>query len=387
MAFANPVVPALALALGALVALSRYEAGEGRAWLALAAVQGAAVPWFKVFLGAQLALALAVALGVAAWRGRRGSPDEPAPPVRARMIGAGVLLLVCGLSTLPLVLGSSGEQVEVVLAPLQLVRGSLENLRLDAGGPLRLALLSLPWLVVSLGLRVFGLPGALRALVRAAPSAATAAAVALSGWPLGLLYHAAARDVQGEELPSATIYFVEQSGVVLWAFAAVAVAGWVMRRRHPAFALALVALVALPSTVEFAVRKAAVGPAGIPPAFVNALEAVARDGSPGDLVLQRPVPRYPPLPVVLIGRRVLYERFTPYLTQFAPREELLRRHETLYRFFRTRDREEARALARDLGARYLVLYWRDRIRFDPEGLLVPLHEEEDARAYRLETAQ
>jgi hypothetical protein len=120
---------------------------------------------------------------------------------------------------------------------------------------------------------------------------------------------------------------------------------------------------------------------------VRALEAVARDGSPGDLVLQRPVPRYPPLPVVLIGRRVLYERFTPYLTQFAPREELLRRHETLYRFFRTRDGEEARALARSLGARYLMLYWRDRVRFDPEGFLVPLHEEKDARAYRLETAE
>jgi hypothetical protein len=248
-------------------------------------------------------------------------------------------------------------------------------------------LLSVPWLIVSLGLRVFGLPGAFRALVRSAPSAATAAAVALSGWPLGLLFHAAARDVKGQELPSATIYFVEQSGVVLWVFAATALAGWATRRRRPALALALAGLVALPSTVEFAVRKSRVGPAGIPPAFVRALEAVARDGSPGDLVLQRPVPRYPPLPVVLIGRRVLYERFTPYLTQFAPREELLRRHETLYHFFRTRDREEARALARGLGARYLVLYWKDRVRFDTEGLLVPLHEEEDARAYRVETAE
>jgi hypothetical protein len=389
MAFTNPVVPGLALALGALIALSRYEAGEGRGWLALAAVQVAAVPWFKVFLGAQLVLALAVALVVAAWRSRRRPSDEPASKARSRLVGTGVLLLLCGLSTLPLVLGSSGEHVEVTLAPLQLVRESLENLRLDAGGPLRLILLSVPWLVVSLGLRVFGLPGAFRALVRAAPSAATAAGLALSGWPLGLLFHAAARDVEGRELPSATIYFVEQSGVVLWVFAAMAIAGWATRRRHHHFALALAlaGVVALPSTVEFAVRKARMGPAGIPPAFVRALDSVARDGSRGDLVLQRPVPRYPPLPVVLIGRRVLYERFTPYLTQFAPREELLRRHEILFRFFRTRDREEARALARGLGARYLILYWKDRVRFDTEGLLMPLHEEEDARAYRLETAE
>lgn len=276
--------------------------------------------------------------------------------------------------------------MEVALAPLRMVRESLDDLGLDGGGPVRLALLCLPWLVVSFGLRAFGVPQAVRALGSGAPSTAAAAGLALSGWPLGLVFHAAARDIQGEELHSATIYFVEQSGVLLWTFTVVAVAGWAAQRRRPALALALAGLVALPSTFEFAVRKARVGPAPIPAAFVRALEAVARDGSPGDVVLQRPVPRYPPLPAVLVGRRVVYERFTAYLTQFAPEQELRRRHETLYRFFRTRDRAEAQALARRFGARYLLLYWKDRVRFDTEGLLVPLHEEEDARAYRLVTS-
>jgi len=390
LAFANPVVPALALALGALIALSRYEGGEGSGWLGLALVQGAAVPWFKVFLGAQLGLGLAIALVATAWRvSRSGLPRagvDSAPVLRRWLSGAGLLLLVCGVSALPLVFGSSGEQVEVVLAPLRMVRESLDDLGLAGGGPVRLALLSVPWLAVSLGLRSVGLPGVWRALRGGAPSTAAAAGVALSGWPLGLAFHAAARDIDGQELHSATIYFVEQSGVLLWVFAVMAIAGWAARLRRPALALGLAALVALPSTLEFTVRKSRVGPAPIPPAFMRALAAVARDGHPGDLVLQRPVPRYPPLPVVLIGRRVLYERFTPYLTQFAPSQELRQRHEKLYRFFRTRDRAEARSLARRLGGRYLILYWKDRVRFDTDGILVPLHEEQDARAYRVVTS-
>jgi hypothetical protein len=90
--------------------------------------------------------------------------------------------------------------------------------------------------------------------------------------------------------------------------------------------------------------------------------------------------------VVLEGRRVVYERFTPYLTQFAPRAELQRRHEALFRFFRTTDADEAAALARELGGRYLCLYASDRVRFDTTRLLVPLHEEEGARAYRIDPA-
>ncbi len=73
LAFTNPVVPALALALGCLIALARYESGEGRPWLAFALIQAAAVPWFKVFLGAQLALSLALAALLTAWSRRRGA--------------------------------------------------------------------------------------------------------------------------------------------------------------------------------------------------------------------------------------------------------------------------------------------------------------------------
>ncbi len=271
----------------------------------------------------------------------------------------------------------------MVLAPLRMVRESLDDVGLDVAGAGGLLLATVPWLAIALGLRSFGLPSAWRSLSRGS-AASAAAALALTGWPLGLLFHVAARDVEGRDLPSATIYFVEQSGAVLWVFAAMALAAWAERRRRPALAIAVAGLLSLPSTLEFAVRKAGVGPDPVASAVVRALDAVARDGQPGDVVLQRPVARYPPLPAVLVGRRVVYERFTPYLTQFAPREELRRRHEALYRFFQTTDRAEALAIIGELGARYVCLYGPDRVRFEARGLLVPLYEDPAARAYRIE---
>jgi hypothetical protein len=117
--------------------------------------------------------------------------------------------------------------------------------------------------------------------------------------------------------------------------------------------------------------------------MVRAARALERVSRPGDVVLQRPGARYPPAPVVLSGRRVPYERFTPYLTQFASRQDLEARHEVVFRFFRTTSREEAMAIARSLGASFVALYGRDRVRFDTTGLLEPIHEEEEARVYRI----
>jgi hypothetical protein len=113
------------------------------------------------------------------------------------------------------------------------------------------------------------------------------------------------------------------------------------------------------------------------------MDALRDASQPGDVVMQRPGGRYPPPPVVLLGRRVPYERFTPYLTQFATRDALEERHKEVFQFFRTTDPEEAMTIARRLGARFLCLYGSERVRFPTEGLLVPVHEETDARLYRL----
>jgi hypothetical protein len=176
LAYANPIVPALGLALGALVSLSRVEAGAPRGHLALAALQAAAVPFFKVFLGAHLLLGLGVA-----WLAARHAPR------RALFLAA----VPCALATVALALGQGGETVRVVLAPLDLARVTRETLGLTPLSGLRLLGWSAAWLALSLGLRLVGLPAALCAL-RGPAAASALAAMALAGWPLGLLFRVSA---------------------------------------------------------------------------------------------------------------------------------------------------------------------------------------------------
>jgi hypothetical protein len=171
---------------------------------------------------------------------------------------------------------------------------------------------------------------------------------------------------------------------MLWVFTALALsarAGGRIAGRAVVVALAVV--LALPASIQFAWKKARLPYDPVPAPMVRAMDALAEASEPGDVVLQRPGARYPPLPVVLIGRRVPYERFTPWLTQFAPRETLERRHEMVFRFFRTTDRAEALAIARALDARFVALYGADRLRFDATGALEPISEDGSVRILRI----
>ena len=367
LALANPVVPALALALGALVALSRASGGEGRGWWALAAGLAVAVPFFKVFLGAHLVLGLLVAL--------------------ARVRARGALAVVTALAaaaTLALATGQGGQTVAVTVAPLDLVAITRESLGLPPLEGVRLAAWSVLWLAASLGLRLAGIAEAVRALRRSGVIAPALAAMALAAWPLGLLLRVAAPEMlEGQKVVNDAAYLVEQGGPLLWIFAAAAIARWMERAGTPRWAVLAAALLSLPSTVQFVVKKTSIPPDPLPAAMVRAMRALESASRPGEIVLQRPGARFPPAPVILIGRRVPYERFTPWLTQFAPAAALEARHEIVYRFFRTTDPREAMAIARTLGARYVALYGNDRLRFDPAGHLSPIHEEDGARVYRI----
>jgi hypothetical protein len=366
---ANPVVPALALALGALIALSRHQAGEGRGWLALAVVQALAVPFFKVFLGAHLLLGLGAA-AVLHRRHRLG-------PLLATA-------LACGLGTAALVLGQGAQTVAVAFAPLDLVRVTRETLELaPLPGP-SLFVFSLFWVACSLGLRLLGLPAALRALRSDHAPAVALAAMALAAWPLGLLFRVSAPEVlEGQRVVNDAAYLIEQGGPLLWIFTSLTLVGLGASLARAALVALAVAALALPATLQFLVKKAGLPPDRLPAATVRAMDVLSRSSQPGEVILQRPGARYPPAPVILIGRRVAYERFTPYLTQFAPREALEARHETVFRFFRTPDGAEAREIARGLGARFLCLYGGDRIRFEAPGMLEPLYEEPGVRLYRI----
>jgi hypothetical protein len=369
LALANPVIAGLALALGALVAVDRHSSGEGRGWLALAIVQAFAVPFFKVFLGAHLLLGL---LAGALFGGRRmrGALAAVAAP--------------CAIATALLALGQGGRTVEVAWAPLDLVRVTRESLNLSPVTGPRLAAWSIFWVLASLGLRVIGIPAAARALRGAAPVATVLAAMALVGWPLGLLFRVSAPQVlEGQKVINDAAYLLEQAGPLLWIFTAMTLAAWSAR---PVLALPLLTLsllLALPATVQFVWASALHPPDRLPAPMVRAMESLRAASAPGDVVLQRPGARYPPAPVILIGRRVPYERFTPYLTQFAPPAALVQRHETVYRFFHTSDRDEALVIARTLSARHVCLYGADRLRFDAGSLVSPIHDEPQARCYRL----
>jgi hypothetical protein len=367
LSLANPVVPALALSLGALVALSRAGDGEGRGWWIVASVLAVAVPFFKVFLGAHLALGLLVAL------------------VRTRRREVAMLCALASMATFTLAMGQGGRTVAVTLAPLDLVRISRESLGLVPLHGVRLAGFAVLWIAASLGLRMAGIPAAVRALRDSRVIAPALAAMALAAWPLGLLFRVSAPEMlEGQKAVNDAAYLVEQGGPLLWIFTAGALARWMETRAAPRLAaLAAIALLALPSTTQFVVKKATEPPDPLPAPMVRAMAALAADSRPGDVVLQRPGARYPPAPVILVGRRVPYERFTPWLTQFAPAAALEARHEVVFRFFHTTDAEEAMAIARGLGARHVVLYGRDRVLFDPAGRLVPVYEEDGARVYRI----
>jgi hypothetical protein len=366
LVLANPVVPALAIALGALVALRRYENDEGRGWLAVAAALGAAVPFFKVFLGAHLLLGLGAAalLRPARWRALVAT----AAP--------------CLLATAALAFGRGAETIVVRPAPLDLVAVTRETLGLAPLSGVALAGWALAWLAASLGVRIAGLPSAVRALLHGPAVAAALAAMALAAWPLGLLFSVSApQALEGQRVINDAAYLIEEGGPLLWIFTALALAELATTGRRRRAVLALAAVFALPSTVHFVVKKAMLAPDPVPAGMVRAVKAVADISRPGEVVMQRPGGRYPPLPVVLFGRRVPYERFTPYLTQFAPAEALERRHETVYRFFHTKDRTEALAIAGQVGARYLCLYGGERVRFETAGLLAPIRQEPEGRCY------
>ena len=365
---ANSSIPALCLALASLVALDRHRAGEGSGCLALAALLALAVPFFKVFLAAQLLLGLGAAFVLS----------------RDRLAAAAVAV-PAGLACALLVLGPAASTLTVAFDPLLAVRANRQLLGLPPATGLALLGWACVWIATSLGLRVLGLGRALEALRsgRAAPVAF--AVLALSGWPLGLLFGVHPTELlQRRSHFNEASYFLEQSGPLLWVFFVLALTSVGLGGvRAVAAGLASAAL-SLPSSAQFVIHKRSLAPGRMPPAIVRSVEALRAVSAPESVVLIKPDPRrYPPPPLVLIGRRVPFTQSIPYLTQFATRQELEARLVAVRTFFQTGEPAEARSLARLLGARFVCLYGSDRLGFDPAGFLKPVFVRENARVYEV----
>ncbi len=361
--FANSITPALAMALAAIVALSRAEQGEGRGLVALAALLAAGAGAFKVFTGAQLVLALGLAWLLGGSRRKLLFAAIPA---------ALALVLLAWPPAAPLrASGVSLELVPFAAAVSALAAFGIPPLR---GGTFLLA--GVAWLVLSLGLRVAGLPQAWRALRDQRVAARALAGLALCGWPLAMLLRITA-DPDYDE----SFYFLEASGLVLWLFAVKPFAR--LAQRSALAAALVVALLALPATAEFVARKASQRAEPVAPAAVQAMSALRAASCPGDVVITRPMPSWVPLPMVLGGRRVAFSNYLGYWRQFVSPQALEQRSRLERSFFRSRTPSEALAVAAALDGRYLYLSGRQAVDFDGRGILEPVFARDGERVYRI----
>ena len=373
--YANSIAPAMAAALAALVALDRAGRGEGRGWLVLAAALGAGTAFLKAFTGAQLLLALGLA-----WLAGRS---------RALVLVAAPLAVAVAV----LALGSSGEAggegVRVAFAAFAPANPARVAFGLPEARGLALALSGIAWLVLSLGLRAAGLPGAWRALRGGASPLATLGALALTGWPIAFFVSVTADPAYDE-----SFYFLQASGLALWLFAAPVLAGVGSR-----LAVAAVLVACLLPTAELVARRAGREPDRIPAATVRAMAALRESSCPGDVVLARPgVARVPPV-VVLAGRRVPLANYIPYWRQFTTPEAVAEREAAVWAFFRAGDADSAIDAARRLGARYVFFSGPARVEGEAavpgrpgravrdklleKGALVPVHVEPRAGVFRI----
>jgi hypothetical protein len=372
--YANSVSPAMAAVLVALVALKRAGDGEGRGWLVVAGVLGAGAGFLKAFTGAQLLLALGV-VGIA----RRSRTLV----LVALPVAAAVAFLALG-SIGP----SAGEGVRVAFVAFAPTNPARVAFGLPEARGLALALSGVAWLVLSLGLRAAGVPGAWRALRGGDAPRATLGALALVGWPIAF-FAAVTADPAYDE----SFYFLQASGLALWLFAAAPLAA--VARRSRAAGIALLAVCLLP-TAELVVRRAAQAPERIPAPTVRAMAALRAASCPGDVVLTRPGVAVVPPVVVLAGRRVPLANYIPYWRQFTTPAFLAQREADVWAFFRAPDAAAAIAAARRLHARYVFFPGLPRPAPPPpggplsvreslaaSGALEPVHVEERAAVYRI----
>jgi hypothetical protein len=366
---ANSLVPALALALGALVALRRHFAGEGRGFLVLAALASLACPFFKVFVAAHFLAALWIAFVVSYER-----------------MALAALAVAAGLGLVPLALGDGASTMLIAFEPLRVLNDSRADLGLAPVSGLASVVWLLPWLLIAVGLRLAGARRALQALFTCKPAPAALAAFALSGYVLGLVFRISPVEGGARERPfNEALYFFESSGAVLWVFAALAVAGAASAATPPLRALLVsgAALLSLPSTLQYVWQERSAETRRVPPALVRALGELQRATRPGEVVLVKPErQRHPPAPM-LIGRRVPFTRFIPFFAQLAPRAELVARYERTALFFTTPDAALARAIAHELGARTLLLVGNEDVVFDKRGTLQLLYGGESASVWRI----
>jgi len=293
-----------------------------------------------------------------------------------------VLAAVLTAVLLMLALGPGAGRARWVWDPTAPFLRTRARLGLSPLGGLAFLGWALVWIFVSLGLRVFGLGGAVRAACARTPLLAVVGSMALLGWPAGILVRLSPRGSLTDAPGAFDTYFLVLSGALLWLFAVARLAAAFPARSRRAALLGVLALLALPGTVQFAARKIQRPPQVVPPEVIGGMRVLAAVSRPGDVVLARPTPRFPPPPLVLAGRRVPLSDVVTYLDQFAPPDLIRARREAVETFFATQDAEQARRIAVSLGARFVCLYAGESLRFETAKLLDPEYLTRELQLYR-----
>ena len=137
----------------------------------------------------------------------------------------------------------------------------------------------------------------MRALRSSSVPAAALAVMALTAWPLGLLFRVSAPEVlPGQKFVNDAAYLVEQGGPLLWIFTALFLARFARTPARRIVAAVGVVALALPTTLQFLAKKSRTPPDPLPAPTVRAMDALRDASRPGDVVMQRPGGRYPPPP-------------------------------------------------------------------------------------------
>ena len=335
--FLNPMLPAVAFLMAALLALMRFVETRKTSWAVVFGVLAATLATLKVFTAGHLVAAVAVAGAIAYLRSRSTVFVRP-------LLFATVLLLLPTLDVARHLGVASANEVWLELPPPYLVE-LLPTLKLDwlnayvgASVPL---LVALPlWLVGGLGMRLFALPAVVsRRWQLPAPRAMRLLLVVFVVMGLALSLFVSVK-APGPGSYNNAVWFAVGAKAVLWVLVAeTLVVAWAGRRRFALGAAVAVVALSLPATAQF-LATAPDNPANVllpgRPERLTSEELALVEALDG-LCGARPVLLAPE--PVLVSAISLTSCRTPYLPLFAESlasgGEVMRRSRAVARFWST----------------------------------------------------
>ena len=357
----NPMLPALGFLMAVLFCLCRYFETERRAWLAPAAILGATLVEYKVFVSAFVMAGVGLTALVYLVRFRRRAP---AYALAALALPVAPLLLA--------VASVNAGRMQVSFRPWPYVPEAFERMGLGGtafgravsglyfgrptlAGALLFAAVALPvYLTLAYGARLIGV-GAWACSLRR-PEADRSArflvgALVLVGPIISLLFavipdqviHFHSRDYND------AVWFFLLSKYLLWLFAVERAWTWArgQKARQLAGAVGLLAL-SVPSTAQMLLRMADERPASVDPGTVAMLRFLRAETPPGAVCLARD--RVAMLVLSLTSCRSPSFRIFP--DQFVSRAEREELRSARDRFWRAWERDER--TPPPLGADYVV---------------------------------